>query len=79
MLPDPFLGVIFHWMGGLAAVSFYVPYKRLRRWSREVFWIVGGAFSWIVAPMALRTLYGTGSPESSSQDAIRCLTRAGSA
>jgi len=50
MLPNPFLGVIFHWMGGLAAASFYVPYKRVRRWSWEVFWIVGGAFSWIVAP-----------------------------
>ena len=50
MLPNPFLGVIFHWMGGLAAASFYVPYKRVRRWSWEVFWIVGGAFSWIVGP-----------------------------
>ena len=32
MLPNPFLGMIFHWMGGLAAASFYVPYKQVHRW-----------------------------------------------
>ena len=47
---NPFLGVTFHWVGGLAAASFYVPYKRVRGWSWEVLWIVGGVFSWIIAP-----------------------------
>ena len=27
MNPNPFLGVVFHWIGGLAAGSFYVPYR----------------------------------------------------
>jgi len=47
---NPLLGVFFHWLGGLASASFYVPYKRVRRWSWEIFWIVGGVFSWIIAP-----------------------------
>jgi len=47
---NPLLGVFFHWLGGLSSASFYVPYKRIRRWSWEIFWIVGGIFSWAIAP-----------------------------
>lgn len=47
---DPLLGVGFHWLGGLASASFYAPYKRVRRWSWEVFWLTGGIFSWLIAP-----------------------------
>ena len=50
MNPNPFLGVFFHWLGGLAAGSFYVPYRGVRRWSWETYWLVGGFFSWIIAP-----------------------------
>ena len=50
MTPNPFLGVIFHWLGGLAAGSFYVPYRGVKKWSWETYWLVGGFFSWIVAP-----------------------------
>ena len=52
MTPNPFLGVLFHWIGGLAAASFYVPYRGVKRWSWETYWLVGGFFSWIVAPWA---------------------------
>lgn len=50
MTPDPLLGVIYHWLGGLAAGSFYLPYKGVRRWSWETYWLVGGVFSWVIAP-----------------------------
>ena len=53
MTSNPFLGVAFHWLGGLAAASFYVPYRGVRRWSWETYWLVGGFFSWIVAPWAV--------------------------
>jgi len=56
MNPNPFLGVCFHWLGGLASGSFYVPYRRVRNWSWETYWLVGGFFSWIVAPWALGLL-----------------------
>jgi L-rhamnose-H+ transport protein len=50
--PDPVLGVILHALGGLASASFYLPYRRVREWSWESYWLVGGVFSWIVAPWA---------------------------
>jgi L-rhamnose-H+ transport protein len=50
--PNPLLGVCFHWLGGLASGSFYVPFRFVRRWSWETFWLVGGIFSWIIAPIA---------------------------
>ena len=56
MVPNPFLGVFFHWLGGLASGSFYVPYRGVRRWSWETYWLVGGVFSWIIAPWVLGLL-----------------------
>jgi len=56
MTPNPLLGVLFHWIGGLASASFYVPYRQIRRWSWEIYWLVGGTFSWIVAPWVFATL-----------------------
>jgi L-rhamnose-H+ transport protein len=50
MTPNPLLGVLFHWIGGLASASFYVPYRRVRHWSWEIYWLVGGIVSWVVAP-----------------------------
>ncbi|MCY7422953.1 MAG: L-rhamnose/proton symporter RhaT [Chitinophagaceae bacterium] len=44
------LGVIFHFIGGFASGSFYMPYKKVRNWSWESYWIVGGFFSWLVVP-----------------------------
>ena len=44
------LGVIFHFLGGFASGSFYMPYKRVKGWSWESFWIVGGLFSWLIVP-----------------------------
>jgi L-rhamnose-H+ transport protein len=53
---NPFLGVVFHWLGGLASGSFYVPYKGVRKWSWETYWLVGGFFSWIICPWVLALL-----------------------
>src|ERR1700761_7327381 len=50
MNPDPLFGVFLHWLGVLSSASFYVPYKRIREWSWEIFWISGGLFSWLLAP-----------------------------
>ena len=53
MNPNPALGVFFHWLGGLASASFYVPYRGVKSWAWETYWLVGGFFSWIIAPWLL--------------------------
>lgn len=50
MIANPILGVFFHWLGGLASGSFYVPYKGVKKWAWEVYWLAGGFFSWIIMP-----------------------------
>ena len=47
------LGVIFHFLGGFASGSFYIPFKKVKGWHWESYWIIGGLFSWlIVSPLA---------------------------
>jgi L-rhamnose-H+ transport protein len=56
MHAQPFLGVLLHALGGLAAGSFYLPYKKVRGWAWELYWLVGGVFSWILAPWVAAAL-----------------------
>ncbi len=50
MTPDPFLGVILHSVGGLAAGSFYIPFRKVKRWAWESYWLVQGVAAWVVMP-----------------------------
>jgi L-rhamnose-H+ transport protein len=56
MAANPVVGVVYHWLGGLASGSFYVPYRGVKRWAWETFWLAGGFFSWIIAPWILAFL-----------------------
>lgn len=56
MNPNPILGVFFHWLGGISAASFYVPYRGTRRWNWEITWLTGGIFSWLIAPWLIAWL-----------------------
>ena len=53
---NPLLGLFLHWLGGLASASFYVPYRQVRGWSWETYWLAGGVVSWIVMPWILAGL-----------------------
>src|SRR6516164_5495470 len=44
------LGILFHFIGGFASGSFYIPYKKVKGWSWESYWITGGVFSWLIVP-----------------------------
>lgn len=49
-MSGPFFGVFFHWLGGFASGSFYVPFRFVKKWSWEVMWLFNGIFSWIIMP-----------------------------
>jgi L-rhamnose-H+ transport protein len=53
---NPILGVILHWLGGLASGSFYVPFRKVKNWAWETYWLIGGFFSWIIVPWILAAL-----------------------
>ena len=42
--------MILHAIGGLASASFYLPFRSVKGWAWESYWLVGGVFSWVVAP-----------------------------
>ena len=53
---NPFIGIVYHWIGGFASATNFIPFRRIRRWSWEIFWIVQGIAAWLVAPMVLAGL-----------------------
>jgi len=44
------LGIFLHAIGGFAAGSFYIPFKKVKDWAWESYWLVGGFFSWVISP-----------------------------
>ena len=44
------LGILFHSIGGFSSGSFYMPFKKVKGWSWESYWIIGGFFSWLIVP-----------------------------
>src|SRR6185503_16594104 len=44
------LGVLYHFLGGFASGSFYIPFKKVKGWHWESYWIIGGLFSWLIVP-----------------------------
>ena len=47
---NPLLGILLHALGGLAAGSFYIPFKKVRDWAWESYWLVNGISAWILMP-----------------------------
>ncbi len=56
MGPNPLIGVIFHWIGGFASATNFIPFRGIKRWSWEVYWLIQGFAAWIVAPILLAGL-----------------------
>ncbi len=56
MGPNPFVGVVFHWIGGFASATNFIPFRGIKRWSWEIYWIIQGVAAWLIAPMVLALL-----------------------
>jgi L-rhamnose-H+ transport protein len=54
--PNPFIGVIYHWIGGFASATNFIPFRGIKRWSWEIYWLIQGFAAWIVAPLVLAGL-----------------------
>lgn len=49
-------GLLLLVLGGFAASSFYLPFKKVKNWAWESYWLVNGVFSWIVMPWLIAFL-----------------------
>jgi len=54
---NPFLGVIYHWIGGFASATNFIPFRGIKRWSWEIYWLIQGFAAWIVAPLVLGSIF----------------------
>jgi L-rhamnose-H+ transport protein len=54
--PNPLIGVIYHWIGGLCSASNFIPFRPIKRWSWEIYWIIQGFAAWIVSPLVIASL-----------------------
>ncbi len=57
MGPNPFIGVIYHWLGGLASASNFIPFRGIKRWSWEIYWIIQGVAAWLITPTLIASLF----------------------
>ena len=50
------MGIFWHLIGAASAACFYAPFKKVRQWSWETMWSVGGVVSWILLPWAISAM-----------------------
>jgi L-rhamnose-H+ transport protein len=48
---NPFFGVFLHSVGGFSAASFYIPFRRVREWAWESYWLIQGVAAWLIMPV----------------------------
>ncbi|NLN31939.1 MAG: L-rhamnose/proton symporter RhaT [Bacteroidales bacterium] len=46
----PISGILLIALGSIGAASFYVPFKKVKSWAWESYWISQGLFAWIIIP-----------------------------
>jgi L-rhamnose-H+ transport protein len=56
MGPNPLIGVIYHWIGGFASATNFIPFRGIKRWSWEIYWLIQGVAAWLIAPIVLAGL-----------------------
>jgi L-rhamnose-H+ transport protein len=52
----PMLGLLIIAFGALSAATFYVPFSRVKNMAWEIYWLIGGFFSWIIIPFAVASI-----------------------
>ena len=47
---NPIGGILLIALGSIGAASFYVPFKKVKTWAWESYWIIQGVFAWLIIP-----------------------------
>ena len=54
---DPIAGILLIALGSIGAASFYVPFKKVKLWAWESYWISQGVFAWIIIPWIFALIF----------------------
>jgi L-rhamnose-H+ transport protein len=54
---NPLAGILLITLGSIGAASFYVPFKKVKVWAWESYWITQGVAAWIIAPMVFALIF----------------------
>ncbi len=57
---NPIAGILLIAVGSIGAASFYVPFKKVRSWAWESYWISQGLFAWIIIPWLFALIFTPG-------------------
>jgi len=50
------MGILWHLIGAASAACFYAPFKKVKNWSWETMWAIGGIVSWLILPWAISAM-----------------------
>ena len=54
---NPIAGIFLIALGSIGAASFYVPFKKVKTWAWESYWISQGVAAWIIAPIVFALIF----------------------
>src|SRR4030043_2142675 len=54
---NPIAGILLIALGSIRAASFYVPFKKVKEWAWESYWIVQGVAAWLIAPWLFALIF----------------------
>jgi L-rhamnose-H+ transport protein len=54
---NPLTGIVLIALGSIGAASFYVPFKKVKVWAWESYWITQGLAAWIIAPVLFAFIF----------------------
>jgi L-rhamnose-H+ transport protein len=54
---NPIAAILLISLGSLGAASFYVPFKKVRLWAWESYWITQGVAAWLIAPFLFALIF----------------------
>jgi L-rhamnose-H+ transport protein len=54
---NPIAGILLIAIGSIGAASFYVPFKKVKVWAWESYWISQGVFAWLIIPTIFALIF----------------------
>lgn len=54
---NPIAGIMLIALGSIGAASFYVPFKKVKVWAWESYWIAQGVAAWLIAPWLFALIF----------------------